>query len=236
MYISKILAVILLAVVNTCENNNMSDQDSIKILYVDAKLEDCEGIAPQKCLRIKEDIDAEWSLFYDAIEGFDYQEGYVYQIEVRITPVENPLADASSLQYTLIEVVSKEKVTSQFMTVQSQDPLHFVYEAYTRGFSKKIKVFPDYLIKNKNSTIDTVPINEKNWTQLTTLLVHTDPATWNTLASPTKEYSRDAALHTSLSVTFPEHTYQTATFDENNPPEKLNALIQKVRSLANDME
>ena len=52
----------------------------------------------------------EYGLFYDQIEGFNYEEGYEYEIVVEVTKVENPPADASSLKYTLIEVVSKTPV------------------------------------------------------------------------------------------------------------------------------
>jgi len=76
-----------------------------KILYVDSKLTDCVGVGPQKCMLVRENSDSDWQMFYDRIEGFDYQEGVQYQLEVMITNVENPPADSSSLKYTLIEIL-----------------------------------------------------------------------------------------------------------------------------------
>ena len=72
-----------------------------KILYVDSKLVDCVGVGPQKCMLVREDLNSDWNMFYDKIEGFDYQEGIQYKLEVMITKVENPPADGSSLKYTL---------------------------------------------------------------------------------------------------------------------------------------
>jgi len=76
-----------------------------KILYVDSKLVDCVGIAPQQCMLVREDPNSDWEMFYDSIEGFEYQEGTQYKISVTITNIENPPADASSLKYTLVEIL-----------------------------------------------------------------------------------------------------------------------------------
>ena len=87
--------------------NGECKEPSLKttVLYVDSKLVDCVGVGPQQCMLIKEDLDSEWQMFYDVIEGFDYQEGTQYKLSVTITEIENPPADSSSLEYTLVEVL-----------------------------------------------------------------------------------------------------------------------------------
>lgn len=50
-------------------------------------------------------------IMYDPIEGFEYEQGYEYVIEVKIEHIENPPADGSSLKYSLIRVISKTKKT-----------------------------------------------------------------------------------------------------------------------------
>ena len=49
----------------------------------------------------------DWEYFYQAIKGFDYEEGFIYDLDVKIIAVENPPADASSLQYQLIKLIEK---------------------------------------------------------------------------------------------------------------------------------
>ena len=83
-----------------------------KTLYVGPELVDCVGVAPQKCLLVKENPEDEWSLFYGQIEGFDYEEGYNYKLLVEERVIENPPADASSIELTLIEVISKTEATT----------------------------------------------------------------------------------------------------------------------------
>lgn len=79
-----------------------------KILYVDSMLVDCVGVGPMKCMKIREDPNASWQNFYDKIEGFDYTEGKLYKISVKVTDVENPPADASSKKYELIEILDQK--------------------------------------------------------------------------------------------------------------------------------
>lgn len=79
-----------------------------KIMYVDSKLVNCVGVGPQQCMLVKDSIDSDWQMFYNKIEGFDFQEGTQYKLEVLITDVENPPADSSSLKYTLIEILESE--------------------------------------------------------------------------------------------------------------------------------
>jgi len=74
-----------------------------EIVTVGPNKVDCIGEGPRKCLI----INGERS--YNSINGFEYEEGYSYILEVNITRVENPPADGSSLRYDLIKVISKER-------------------------------------------------------------------------------------------------------------------------------
>lgn len=78
-----------------------------KMLIVADHLENCVGVGPQSCMLVKENPDDEWTFFYDQIEGFDYEEGYTYELLVNEVPVANPAADASSIRYELKNIISK---------------------------------------------------------------------------------------------------------------------------------
>ena len=83
--------------------------DDTKHIYVADHLVDYEGVSPQKCMLIKDKIVDDWTTFYDQIEGFDYEEGYEYLLNVKIKTIKNPPADGSTLKYTLVEVFEKKK-------------------------------------------------------------------------------------------------------------------------------
>src|SRR4028118_1922652 len=78
-----------------------------KTVYVGPQRVDCEGMGPQKCYQVKERLEDPWLLFYDEIEGFNYEEGYTYEIRVEETQVADPPADGASFKWRLLEVVSK---------------------------------------------------------------------------------------------------------------------------------
>ena len=81
-------------------------------MFVSDTLVDCEGEGPRKCMRVRASADAEWELFYDPIDGFTYEPGHVYELRVEAKPVSGAAADASSIEYRLVEVVSKEKTAA----------------------------------------------------------------------------------------------------------------------------
>jgi hypothetical protein len=85
----------------------LAEASDVFTLYVGPRLVECMGVGPQMCMLIKESQDAEYALFYDAIEGFTYEEGNEYQLEVRRESIDNPPADGSS------EILKLEAVISQ---------------------------------------------------------------------------------------------------------------------------
>ncbi|MGW8225878.1 MAG: META domain-containing protein [Anaerolineales bacterium] len=88
----------------------VAGEGELKTVYVGSKLQDCVGVAPQKCMQVKESPEEEYTLFYDQIEGFEYEEGYEYKLLVQEEQVENPPADGSSIRWILVSIESKEAV------------------------------------------------------------------------------------------------------------------------------
>jgi heat shock protein HslJ len=91
------------------ETGEMTGQDEgdVVTMYVGPELADCVGVGPQECMLVKYSPEEEYQYFYNQIEGFTYEPGYEYELQVLVTPIENPPADGSSLKYTLVEVVSQ---------------------------------------------------------------------------------------------------------------------------------
>jgi len=76
-------------------------------MWIEPELVECTGVGPMECMQVAYSEGGETQYFYDSIAGFDYQEGTSYVIDVRVTEVEDPPADASSLSYTLLDVISE---------------------------------------------------------------------------------------------------------------------------------
>ena len=89
------------------------DATSTKTLYIAHHLADCVGVGPMKCMLVRETPDAEWTMFYDKIQGFDFEPGFDYQLTIRTEKVDDPPADASSIRYILVEIVSKTPMADE---------------------------------------------------------------------------------------------------------------------------
>ncbi|MHC5202410.1 DUF4377 domain-containing protein [Myroides sp. LJL119] len=83
--------------------------EDIFTLFVASELVDCVGVSPMKCMQVRQSLDEPWELMYSSIEGFDYEPGYEYQLEVRSENIANPPADASSIRFILVSEISKIK-------------------------------------------------------------------------------------------------------------------------------
>ncbi|WP_216080954.1 DUF4377 domain-containing protein, partial [Shigella sp. FC1967] len=70
--------------------NTTSSTGTTKTLLVDPQLYDCVGVAPMKCMKVKELPSGEWSLFYQNIDGFEYKAGTEYTLKVNVTDIPNP--------------------------------------------------------------------------------------------------------------------------------------------------
>ena len=95
-----------------CENNNDLQEKEKTLLIASTKV-DCVGLGPQKCLLIKENNQGSWEYLYDSIIGFVYEKGFEYEVLVSEKQIQNPPQDASSIELTLIKIVSKVQKTSE---------------------------------------------------------------------------------------------------------------------------
>ncbi|MCT8341241.1 DUF4377 domain-containing protein [Flavobacteriaceae bacterium TK19130] len=107
-----LLLILSIGIFSSC-----SDNDSKNFEIVDLKVSHhrvtCTGVGPRLCLLVQQgdQIGSDnWTKFYDGIEGFDFEPGKIKNIRVRAEEIENPPADASSINYTLDKVVSVEEV------------------------------------------------------------------------------------------------------------------------------
>lgn len=82
----------------------------LRMIEVDSRQVDCVGVAPAKCLRVRDASDQPWRLFHGAIEGFAFEPGYRYRLQVEEIAVADPPADGSSLRTVLREMVRKVAV------------------------------------------------------------------------------------------------------------------------------
>ncbi len=115
---------------------------SEKTIYVGPELVDCVGVAPQKCLQVKENSGDPWTLHYDPIDGFGYEEGYEYELLIREKEVQDPPADASSIKWSLVKVVSKTEVPTSGSDA-ALEGVPWTLVSYVDGTGQTVELQPD---------------------------------------------------------------------------------------------
>lgn len=102
----------MLIIFTSCvASDNNLEKETIYIIA--SKKADCQGVALQKCFFIKKEQQENWHYFYSTIKGFNYEEGFEYEILVSEKQIENPPQDASSIAYTFVKIISKVEKTSE---------------------------------------------------------------------------------------------------------------------------
>jgi heat shock protein HslJ len=105
----KIVAFYLISVlVFSCEEDKTQAES---ILKVKENKINCTGYEGQtECYLVQQGskIDSEeWEYFYDQIEGFVYEPGFVYKLLVAKESIENPPIDSPTIRYSLVRQLSK---------------------------------------------------------------------------------------------------------------------------------
>ena len=108
-------------------NDVQKTENLFSMLYVNSELIDCVGVAVQQCMLVRENPNSDWKNFYDQINGFEFQNGYEYKLKIKVTEIKNPPADASSLKYSLVEILEKNIVDDSTQTHDGIFPETVIY-------------------------------------------------------------------------------------------------------------
>ncbi len=91
-----------------CKSTDVATPTTEEFVWeVSDTMVDCDQ--DDKCIQVKSTDDKTWTVFYDTIEGFDYQPGYSYTIKVKkeaILPQKGRFPEA---RYSLVTINSMQK-------------------------------------------------------------------------------------------------------------------------------
>jgi hypothetical protein len=71
---------------------------------------ECVGFVVQGCLLAKIDAEPDYGALFDGIQGFAYEWGFTYELEVDRFQIDNPPADGPSVRRVLRRLVRKTRV------------------------------------------------------------------------------------------------------------------------------
>ncbi|AWW00292.1 DUF4377 domain-containing protein [Arcticibacterium luteifluviistationis] len=126
MILRNTLFIASLAIFSSCATSSSTSSSSRAaststeaVYWVNGKKSDCVGVGKKNCLEVqKGDLknSNNWKLFYESIDGFNYEEGYVYKLLIKEENALKPVpADASLKNYKLVRVIQKEYEPKLFL-------------------------------------------------------------------------------------------------------------------------
>ncbi|WP_231372759.1 DUF4377 domain-containing protein [Aureivirga sp. CE67] len=113
-----LLILMIIGILFSCSKDDDNNQDNAQTIDMRINHYQNTGISEglSLTLLVQEDdkIGSDnWTKFYNSIDGFDYQSGFIYNLKVKVQQVENPPQDGSSLKYSLLEVKSTQEVNNE---------------------------------------------------------------------------------------------------------------------------
>lgn len=111
--ISFLVGFLLLFSAQTCSVPEGESSGAVTVMRINHFKQTGFGVGPTLVMLVQQGdaIGTEnWNYFYDEIKGFDYEPGFIYELKVRKKKIKNPPADASSVEYILVKVISQDAV------------------------------------------------------------------------------------------------------------------------------
>ena len=115
------IALILLSLSIGCDRTDTINtlitpgEENMEILIIGPYTETCQGFIEQTCFLEFNEEAQEWHLFYENIQGFDYEPGFIWTLKVRLEDRGTEIQDVGRYAYHLVEVLSKKAASSDEM-------------------------------------------------------------------------------------------------------------------------
>ncbi|HIO96870.1 MAG TPA: DUF4377 domain-containing protein [Leucothrix sp.] len=104
-YLTLIISTLILTACKGIPIGTSSDNND-EILYINNHKEECDAFSLSLCLQTRNSTNDEWVLFDATINGFTYQWGHDYKLEIEVEDITNPPQDGPSKKYTWVKTIS----------------------------------------------------------------------------------------------------------------------------------
>lgn len=108
----------------------------------------------------------------------------------------------------------------------SQEIVSIKLTEQTRGFQREIVVSEKEVNRTENGVSKKKNASVKSWNSIVGLCKSFPLAKMESFIPPSSNRASDGALHSVLEIQTKEKTFHSQTFDNDNPPKELKALVQ----------
>ena len=90
-------------------------EEQTEIIIVGPYTQRCHGaFFEQDCLMVRDEDSDDWGFFFDGIEGFEFEPGFIYTLEVRLEDLGPYIQDVGRYAYHLVKIIEKRKAPDDF--------------------------------------------------------------------------------------------------------------------------
>ena len=90
-------------------------EEHIEIITIGPYTELChDAFFDRDCLMEYNEDAGRWGFFYESIQGFDFEPGFIYTLEVRLEDRGTEIQDVGRYAYHLVKVIEKKKAPEDF--------------------------------------------------------------------------------------------------------------------------
>ena len=91
------------------------DEEHIEIITLGPYIQTCYGTHGERdCLMEYNENSGRWEFFYEGIQGFDFEPGFIYTLEVRLEDRGTEIQDVGRYAYHLVKIIEKKKAPEDF--------------------------------------------------------------------------------------------------------------------------
>ena len=105
------IALIFFSVMIGCDRSGSlitPEKENIETLIIGPYTETCQGLIEQQCYLEFNEESQEWHFFYEGIQGFDFEPGFIWTLKVSLHEREEGIQDVGRYEYRLVEILDKE--------------------------------------------------------------------------------------------------------------------------------
>ena len=115
----RFLLIIALLFLSACGVENplsslVGEEEHIEIITIGPYIKRCQGFIEQDCYLEYNEDSARWEFFYESIQGFDFEPGFIYTLEVRLEDRGTEIQDVGRYAYHLVKIIEKKKAPDDF--------------------------------------------------------------------------------------------------------------------------
>lgn len=119
-----------------------------------------------------------------------------------------------------------------------RDNIIIEYSAISRGFYNYVVITSGTILvqKDRNSEPISKICSKEEWAKLMEQFKTIDSENLSKLEAPTKAHQYDGAAIAQLKITVDSITYETVSFDHGNPPKEIEAFVNEILSISENIE